>query len=209
MDLGVAASEKKTTPVTQKANCCCDGIANTRAPNANRRRRDTILLDTNGPLEKDAHAYDQTLPIVILCFLSILTLVEIAMMFRSLVLIICGILFDRVAAHVLPTKADLLVKGLDEIVPQFGLFEGSMYAGRLPIKNGDRSGELMFWLFAPDRPVSKNSIQLWVSLHSKTDSPLHSVTHSLDGSYRLDSFDLPLFAHCFYAAKWRAWLQQL
>jgi len=85
------------------------------------------------------------------------------MVLRTLALVMGVMLCDRAAAHDLPTKADLLVKGLDEIVPQFGLFEGTMYAGRLPVKNGDRSGELMFWLFAPDHPVSNNSIQLWVS----------------------------------------------
>ena len=63
----------------------------------------------------------------------------------------------------LPTKEDLLVVGLEKIVPEFGLFEGTMYAGRLPMQNGDRSGELMFWLFAPDHPASTDSIQLWVS----------------------------------------------
>jgi len=62
----------------------------------------------------------------------------------------------------LPTKDDLLVRGLDEIEPAFGLFEGNMYAGRLPVKNGNREGQMMFWLFAPAHPSSPDSVQLWV-----------------------------------------------
>ena len=87
--------------------------------------------------------------------------------FRSFVLLLhifaLGCASSSANDHILPTKEDLLVVGLDKIVPEFGLFEGTMYAGRIPMQNGDRSGELMFWLFAPFHPASTNSIQLWVS----------------------------------------------
>jgi len=68
------------------------------------------------------------------------------------------------APPVLPSKEDLRVTDLAQVVPEFGLFEGDMYAGRLPMRNGDRSGEMMFWLFAPDRPTSTDTIQMWVSV---------------------------------------------
>jgi len=85
------------------------------------------------------------------------------MMLRCLMLAALGaVLSGGATAHDLPTKSDLLVQGLEDIYPQFDLFEGTMYAGRLPVKNGERSGEMMFWLFAPNDPVSKDSIQLWV-----------------------------------------------
>ena len=97
---------------------------------------------------------------------------------RSLVLLrlLCfvagGESSSHTSIHELPTKEDLLVVGLDKIVPEFGLFEGTMYAGRLPMQNGDRSGDLMFWLFAPDHPASTNSIQLWVSDYWDESVPL-------------------------------------
>lgn len=81
-------------------------------------------------------------------------------LFKTLLLLSAAL---GASAHALPTRDDLLVDTLDKIVPEFGLFEGTMYAGRLPMQNGERSGEMMFWLFAPDHPASTNSIQLWVS----------------------------------------------
>ena len=61
----------------------------------------------------------------------------------------------------LPSKEDFIVNNLAQVVPEFGMFEGTMYAGRLPVKNGNRAGDMMFWLFAPENPARKDSIQMW------------------------------------------------
>jgi carboxypeptidase C (cathepsin A) len=61
----------------------------------------------------------------------------------------------------LKDASDFLVRGLDEVEPAFGLFEGEMYAGLLPMDNGHRKGEIMFWLFAPDQPVVPDSLTIW------------------------------------------------
>jgi hypothetical protein len=63
----------------------------------------------------------------------------------------------------LPDASDLRVRGLEEIEPAFGLFEGEMYAGLLPMNNGDRSGNLMFWLFAPEEPSITDSLVIWLN----------------------------------------------
>lgn len=58
---------------------------------------------------------------------------------------------------------DLLVTGLEDIEPAFGEFEGRMYAGLLPMDNGDRSGELMFWLFWPDHQDAESTLTMWLN----------------------------------------------
>jgi hypothetical protein len=63
----------------------------------------------------------------------------------------------------LPDASDLRVQGLEEIEPAFGLFEGEMYAGLLPMDNGDRTGNLMFWLFAPEEPSITDSLVIWLN----------------------------------------------
>jgi carboxypeptidase C (cathepsin A) len=61
----------------------------------------------------------------------------------------------------LKDASDFLVQGLEEVEPAFGLFEGEMYAGLLPINNGHRRGDIMFWLFAPDHPAILDSLTIW------------------------------------------------
>jgi carboxypeptidase C (cathepsin A) len=63
----------------------------------------------------------------------------------------------------LPDPSDLRVKGLEEVEPAFGLFEGEMYAGLLPMDNGDRTGNLMFWLFIPEEPSVSDSLVIWLN----------------------------------------------
>jgi hypothetical protein len=63
----------------------------------------------------------------------------------------------------LPDASDLRVRGLEEVEPAFGLFEGEMYAGLLPMNNGDRTGNLMFWLFAPEDPSIADSLVIWLN----------------------------------------------
>jgi hypothetical protein len=63
----------------------------------------------------------------------------------------------------LPDASDLRVRGLEEVEPAFGLFEGEMYAGLLPMDNGERTGNLMFWLFTPDEPSITDSLVIWLN----------------------------------------------
>lgn len=63
----------------------------------------------------------------------------------------------------LPNASDLRVRGLEDVEPAFGLFEGEMYAGLLPMDNDDRTGNLMFWLFAPEKPSDTDSLVIWLN----------------------------------------------
>jgi hypothetical protein len=51
-------------------------------------------------------------------------------------------------------------RGLDEVEPAFSRLFEEMYAGLLPMDNGNRRGEIMFWLFAPDHPAVPDSL-IW------------------------------------------------
>jgi carboxypeptidase C (cathepsin A) len=65
----------------------------------------------------------------------------------------------------LPLAQDLLVTGLEQIkgYEAFGQFHGQMYAGLLPIDNGERSGKIMFWLFEPEQQTYENSMIMWLN----------------------------------------------
>jgi carboxypeptidase D len=66
----------------------------------------------------------------------------------------------------LKTKSDYLVTGLDAVVPAYKEFEGDMYAGMIPIhhdKDAERQGEIMFWLFAPHKPLVTDSLVMWLN----------------------------------------------
>lgn len=65
------------------------------------------------------------------------------------------------------SRDDFLVTGLEEIVPPYADFDGTMYAGLLPIdrndeNDNDRHGELMFWLFLPN-DHSFDSLGMWLN----------------------------------------------
>jgi carboxypeptidase C (cathepsin A) len=65
----------------------------------------------------------------------------------------------------LPLAQDLLVTGLEQIkgYEAFGQFHGQMYAGLLPMDNGERSGKIMFWLFEPEQQTYENSMIMWLN----------------------------------------------
>jgi hypothetical protein len=65
----------------------------------------------------------------------------------------------------LPTAEDLLVTGLEQIkgYEAFGKFNGHMYAGLLPMDNGNRTGKIMFWLFEPAKQTFDKSMVMWLN----------------------------------------------
>ena len=68
-------------------------------------------------------------------------------------------------ASLLPKAEDLLVTGLEQIkgYEAFGKFNGHMYAGLLPMDNGNRTGKIMFWLFEPTTQTFDNSMVMWLN----------------------------------------------
>ena len=70
-----------------------------------------------------------------------------------------------VEAAALPKSEDLLVSGLEQIkgYEAFGKFDGQMYAGLLPMDNGNRTGKIMFWLFEPAQQTFDNSMVMWLN----------------------------------------------
>jgi len=70
--------------------------------------------------------------------------------------------WSATAEKTLPQPEDLLVHGLDAVqgYEAFGEFEGNMYAGTLPSDNGNRTGEMMFWLFEPETQEVPDSMIL-------------------------------------------------
>jgi hypothetical protein len=70
------------------------------------------------------------------------------------------------AALKLPDKSELLVGpelGQIEGYEAFAKFQGDMYAGMLPTNNGNRTGEMMFWLFQPHTQAIENSMVIWLN----------------------------------------------
>lgn len=63
----------------------------------------------------------------------------------------------------LPSAEELRVTALADVEPAFGDFEGSMFAGFLPSDNGDRVGQMMFWLFEPDQQIQDKTMVLWLN----------------------------------------------
>lgn len=66
----------------------------------------------------------------------------------------------------LKTPDSYLVEGLEEIEPSFATFNGSMYAGMVPIEAPDESDSAyMFWFFAPDElePDVEDTIVIWLN----------------------------------------------
>lgn len=59
------------------------------------------------------------------------------------------------------TPDDYLVEGLENVEPAYADFPGKMYAGLIPIHRGNRSGEIMFWLFKPDEQTVPNTMASW------------------------------------------------
>ena len=96
----------------------------------------------------------------------------VAMLFGAAVVL----LFNAAAAaasDVLPTPSDLVVKDLDQVVQAFGAFDGTMYAGSLPMDHvsttvgganpdGLRTGFLQFWLYVPNHQAAPDTLSAWV-----------------------------------------------
>ena len=61
-------------------------------------------------------------------------------------------------------KSEYLVKGLEDLVPAYKDWDGTQYAGMIPVSQDDPDrGELMFWLFAPHRPAIPDSMIMWLN----------------------------------------------
>jgi len=65
----------------------------------------------------------------------------------------------------LPDKSEFLVTDLGNVTnyEAFGQFEGDMYAGLLPSDNGNRTGNMMFWLFEPKKQAVPDSMIIWLN----------------------------------------------
>ena len=82
---------------------------------------------------------------------------------------------------------DFLVRGLEDIYPQFSHFQGDMYAGMLPIDVNvapeDKRGELMFWLFQPHKPVASDTLTIWFNGGPVRAKPEEIIDGSLKYQY--------------------------
>lgn len=63
----------------------------------------------------------------------------------------------------LKTKEEYLVEGLEEIQPAYAEFNGTMYAGLVPMDHGNRHGKMMFWLYQPDEQIVPNTLTIWLN----------------------------------------------
>lgn len=70
---------------------------------------------------------------------------------------------DKGASPSLPHSEAFFVHGLDKVIPAYADFDGKMYAGTLPVNNGDRTGETMFWLFEPAEQLVSTTLVIWLN----------------------------------------------
>lgn len=57
---------------------------------------------------------------------------------------------------------DFLVRGLEDVEPEYAKFDGSMYSGMMPLAD-EREASLFFWLFRPAAPVVDDSLVVWLN----------------------------------------------
>jgi carboxypeptidase C (cathepsin A) len=89
-------------------------------------------------------------------------------------LFLCGLLLGQVAASKKGrSKDDFLVVGLEDVEPAFESFQGTMYAGVLPVdedgsgnshttkEEGEEAGHLMFWYFDAEKPTVDDTLVIW------------------------------------------------
>jgi hypothetical protein len=58
---------------------------------------------------------------------------------------------------------DFLVTDLAQVEPAYASFDGKMYAGTLPTNHGERTGQMMFWLFVPRVQLVSDSLVVWLN----------------------------------------------
>jgi hypothetical protein len=68
----------------------------------------------------------------------------------------------------LPPMESYRVLGLEAIEPAYGQFEGSMYAGLIPVshvQSEERTveGNMMFWLFEPETQEVEKTLVMWLN----------------------------------------------
>jgi len=68
---------------------------------------------------------------------------------------------SKPSSPLLPTADSFRVRNLDEVEPAYALFDGEMYAGLLPMDHEKRTGDLMFWVFEPNRSTVSDSLVIW------------------------------------------------
>jgi carboxypeptidase C (cathepsin A) len=87
-------------------------------------------------------------------------------------LLLFGLLLGQVTASKKGrSRDDFLVKGLEDVEPAFDSFQGTMYAGVLPIDDGsgnshnteeeEEEGHLMFWYFDAEKPTVDDTFVIW------------------------------------------------
>jgi hypothetical protein len=67
----------------------------------------------------------------------------------------------------LPPMESFRVLGLEAVEPAYGQFQGSMYAGLIPVAHESPGrkveGDMMFWLFEPETQEVENTLVLWLN----------------------------------------------
>lgn len=84
-------------------------------------------------------------------------------LFAALMLFAITVVKTVVAENDRATPQDYLVQGLEQVEPAYAEFEGSMYAGLIPMDHDDRVGETMFWLFEPVTQLVDKTLVMWLN----------------------------------------------
>jgi carboxypeptidase C (cathepsin A) len=69
----------------------------------------------------------------------------------------------KTVEHLRPRDFRVKTHAIEKVVPAYARFAGEMYAGLLPMDNGGRTGETMFWLFQPAFQSVKDTIVIWLN----------------------------------------------
>lgn len=138
--------------------------------------------------------------------------------FPKLVLAACVVLAHPIMGRTRHSEppirhtSDFLVQGLEELEPAFQDFDGTMFAGRLPIdlpedysEDKPPTGEYMFWLFQPTNATAMDTLTIWLNGGPGCSSFFAGVmfecapvtTRHHPAGYPKSSFDEPLVANEF------------
>lgn len=124
----------------------------------------TPIVTTNKNNQKPAFSFYLLLCLVLLVLVLTMKIVLICILLLFQGNVLDGHIIGAEAA--LPHRSEYLVEGLHHApsARAFADFDGSMYAGLIPFdSDGDRHGNLMFWLFLPTAPTNPNSLVLWLN----------------------------------------------